>query len=119
MARETRFLRMICRALQEYGMIVADGTGDRGLILMMEHSRTSTARESPTRVCARCSCAARLLCIRDAYRLGVPESFTETFAAGLASYGDQPCIEFKDRWYTGDDITEYADAIAAVLRDGT
>lgn len=47
----------------------------------------------------------------------MPESFTETFAAGLASYGDQPCIEFKDRWYTGDDITEYADAIAAVLRD--
>jgi acyl-CoA synthetase (AMP-forming)/AMP-acid ligase II len=47
----------------------------------------------------------------------VPESFTETFAAGLASYGEQPCIEFEGRWYTGDDITEYADAIAAVLRD--
>jgi hypothetical protein len=40
-SRETRFLRVICRALQEYGMIVADGTGDRGLILMMEHSRTA------------------------------------------------------------------------------
>lgn len=47
----------------------------------------------------------------------MPESFTETFAAGLASYGEQPCIEYEDRWYTGDDITEYADAIAAVLRD--
>jgi len=47
----------------------------------------------------------------------VPESFTETFAAGLASYGEQPCIEFKGRWYSGADITEYADAIAAVLRD--
>lgn len=47
----------------------------------------------------------------------MPESFTETFAAGLASYGEQPCIEFEGRWYTGDDITEYADAIAAVLGD--
>jgi acyl-CoA synthetase (AMP-forming)/AMP-acid ligase II len=47
----------------------------------------------------------------------VPESFTETFAAGLASYGAQPCIEFEGRWYSGDTITAYADAIAAVLRD--
>jgi long-chain acyl-CoA synthetase len=47
----------------------------------------------------------------------VPESFTEKFAAGLASYGDRQCIEFKGRWYSGNDITEYADAIAAVLRD--
>jgi acyl-CoA synthetase (AMP-forming)/AMP-acid ligase II len=51
------------------------------------------------------------------YRLGVPESFTETFAAGLASYGEKPCIEFEGRWYSGDDITQYADAIATVLRD--
>jgi len=47
----------------------------------------------------------------------VPESFTETFAAALASYGERPCIEFEGRWYSGDDITEYADAIASVLRD--
>jgi len=47
----------------------------------------------------------------------VPESFTETFAAGLASYGEQPCIEFEGRWYSGADITGYADAIASVLRD--
>jgi long-chain acyl-CoA synthetase len=47
----------------------------------------------------------------------VPESFTETFAAGLASYGEQQCIEFEGRWYTGADITEYADAIEARLRD--
>jgi long-chain acyl-CoA synthetase len=47
----------------------------------------------------------------------VPERFTETFAAGLASYGEQPCIEFEGRWYSGDDITGYADAIASVLRD--
>ncbi|MFL6081603.1 MAG: class I adenylate-forming enzyme family protein [Mycobacterium sp.] len=47
----------------------------------------------------------------------MPESFTETFAAGLASYGDQPCIEFEGRWYSGDDITGYADAIAARLHD--
>jgi long-chain acyl-CoA synthetase len=47
----------------------------------------------------------------------VPESFTETFAAGLASYGERPCIEFEGRWHSGDDITAYADAIAAQLRD--
>jgi long-chain acyl-CoA synthetase len=46
----------------------------------------------------------------------VPDGFTETFAAGLATYGDQPCIEFEGRWYSGDDITGYADAIAVVLR---
>jgi long-chain acyl-CoA synthetase len=47
----------------------------------------------------------------------VPESFTETFAAGLASYGDKPCIEFEGRWYSGDDITASADAIARVLHE--
>jgi acyl-CoA synthetase (AMP-forming)/AMP-acid ligase II len=47
----------------------------------------------------------------------VPESFTEKFAAGLASYGDGQCIEFGGRWYSGDDITKYANAIATVLRD--
>ena len=46
----------------------------------------------------------------------MPERFTEKFAAGLASYGAKQCIEFKGRWYSGDDITEYADAIAEVLR---
>src|SRR5690242_8927049 len=51
------------------------------------------------------------------YRLGVPESFTERFAEGLASYREKPCIEFEGRWYSGDDITGYADAIAGVLRD--
>jgi acyl-CoA synthetase (AMP-forming)/AMP-acid ligase II len=47
----------------------------------------------------------------------VPESFTEKFAAGLASYGDEPCIEFEGRWYSGADIKAYADAIAQTLRD--
>jgi long-chain acyl-CoA synthetase len=47
----------------------------------------------------------------------VPESFTETFAAGLASFGEQPCIEFEGRWYSGADITGYADTIASVLHD--
>ena len=47
----------------------------------------------------------------------MPESFTETFAAGLASYGEKPCIEFEGRWYSGDEITGYADAIAARLHD--
>jgi acyl-CoA synthetase (AMP-forming)/AMP-acid ligase II len=55
--------------------------------------------------------------LQPSYRLGVPESFTETFAAGLASYGAQPCIEFEGRWYSGDDVTGYADAIAATLRE--
>ncbi len=39
--RETQFLRMICHALQEYGMIAADGTSEDGLILMMENSETA------------------------------------------------------------------------------
>ncbi len=47
----------------------------------------------------------------------MPESFTENFAAGLASYGARPCIQFEGQWYSGDDITEYADVIASVLRD--
>jgi len=59
---------------------------------------------------------ATTLCKLD-YRLGVPESFTETFAAGLAGYGERPCIEFEGRWYSGDDVTAYADAIAHKLRD--
>ena len=46
----------------------------------------------------------------------MPEGFTETFAAGLASYGAQPCIEFEGRWYRGDDITAYAEAINSLLR---
>ena len=45
------------------------------------------------------------------------ESFTDRFAAGLASYGDRQCIEFEGRWYSGDEITGYADAIAAALHD--
>ena len=47
----------------------------------------------------------------------MPDSFTEKFAAGLASYGDRRCIEFEGRWYSGDDITAYADAIASALDD--
>ena len=29
----------------------------------------------------------------------------------------RPCIEFEGRWYSGNEITAYADAIAAVLRE--
>jgi len=47
----------------------------------------------------------------------VPERFTENFAASSASYGARPCIQFEGQWYSGDDITAYADAIASVLRD--
>ncbi|CAN5395877.1 hypothetical protein BH09ACT7_BH09ACT7_03820 [soil metagenome] len=43
------------------------------------------------------------------------DTFTSTLAAGIAGYGDQPCIEFEGRWYTGDDITAYLDGIASVL----
>jgi long-chain acyl-CoA synthetase len=68
-------------------------------------------------VCVRCQGAGRPLGSALGYGLTVPESFTETFAAALASYGGQPCIEFEGRWYSGDDITSYADAIASVLRD--
>jgi long-chain acyl-CoA synthetase len=48
----------------------------------------------------------------------VPESFTESFAAGLASYGDRPCIQFDGRWYSGDEVAAYGAAIADVLRSG-
>jgi acyl-CoA synthetase (AMP-forming)/AMP-acid ligase II len=47
----------------------------------------------------------------------VPESFTERFASGLASYGDQPCIEFEGRWYSGAEVTAYGVAITKVLRE--
>ena len=47
----------------------------------------------------------------------MPDSFTDKFAAGLASYGDRRCIEFEGRWYSGDDISAYADAIASALHD--
>ncbi|BBY81909.1 acyl--CoA ligase [Mycolicibacterium pulveris] len=45
------------------------------------------------------------------------ESFTETFAAGLAGYGDRPCIQFEGRWYSGKEVTAYGRAIADVLHD--
>jgi long-chain acyl-CoA synthetase len=47
----------------------------------------------------------------------VTEPFTERFAAALAGYGDGPCIEFEGRWYSGDDVTAYADAIASLLSE--
>ena len=51
------------------------------------------------------------------YGRGVTEPFTERFAAGLAGYGDGQCIEYEGRWFSGNEVTEYADAIASVLRD--
>jgi acyl-CoA synthetase (AMP-forming)/AMP-acid ligase II len=47
----------------------------------------------------------------------MPEGFTEKFAAGLASYGEQQCIEFKDRWYSGREVAAYGVAIQKALRD--
>ncbi|AFM19139.1 acyl-CoA synthetase (AMP-forming)/AMP-acid ligase II [Mycolicibacterium chubuense NBB4] len=45
------------------------------------------------------------------------DSFTGQFSAGLASYGSRPCIEFEGRWYTGDEITAYAEALSSALKD--
>lgn len=45
----------------------------------------------------------------------VTESFTERFAAGLASYGDRPCIEFDRHWFTGDEVAAYGARIAECL----
>lgn len=45
------------------------------------------------------------------------EAFTERFAAGLAGYGAGQCICYEGRWYSGDDVTAYADAVASVLAD--
>jgi len=47
----------------------------------------------------------------------VTEPFTERFAAGLAGYGDGQCIEYEGRWFSGNEVTGYADAIASVLRE--
>jgi len=38
---ETQFLRLFCRALQDYGMIMLDGTGPGGLVIYMEHETTA------------------------------------------------------------------------------
>jgi hypothetical protein len=38
---ETRFLRIVCKALQEYGMMPMDGTGDRTLLFQMEGDATA------------------------------------------------------------------------------
>ena len=47
----------------------------------------------------------------------MPDSFTETFAAGSAGYGNRPCLEFEERWFTGNEVTGYADAIAGKLHE--
>ena len=39
---ETAFLRQICHALQDYGMIAVDGSSDRVILLMMENSATAS-----------------------------------------------------------------------------
>ena len=38
---ETAFLRQVCHALQDYGMIAVDGSSDRVILLMMENSATA------------------------------------------------------------------------------
>jgi hypothetical protein len=38
---ETRFVRIFCRALQDYGMIMLDGTGPGGLVIYLEHQETA------------------------------------------------------------------------------
>jgi hypothetical protein len=38
---ETRFLRLVCHALQDYGMIMADGSGPKSIVIEMEHEDTA------------------------------------------------------------------------------
>ncbi len=45
------------------------------------------------------------------------KTFSDALAARLAGYRGAPCIEFEGRWYSGDDITAYIDAINETLRD--
>ena len=40
-SKTTRFLRIVCRALQDYGMIVMDGTSPGFMLLYMEHNATA------------------------------------------------------------------------------
>ncbi|MCB0873933.1 MAG: hypothetical protein H6531_04930 [Actinobacteria bacterium] len=40
-SRETRFLRVLCRAMQEYGMIMLDGTTNDGILIEMEDDQTA------------------------------------------------------------------------------
>ena len=40
-SNETRYLRMVCRALQEYGMMPMDGTADRVVLFQMEGDATA------------------------------------------------------------------------------
>jgi long-chain acyl-CoA synthetase len=47
----------------------------------------------------------------------VIEPFTERFAAALADYGDDQCISYEGRWFSGTEVTAYADAISSVLRE--
>jgi long-chain acyl-CoA synthetase len=42
-------------------------------------------------------------------------TFVDALAASLAGYGADPCIEFEGRWYSGDDVTAYADGINRAL----
>ncbi|WP_329408948.1 fatty acid--CoA ligase family protein [Nocardia vinacea] len=41
--------------------------------------------------------------------------FANQLAARLADYGDRPCIEFEQRWYTGEEIVDNIRAIELAL----
>ncbi|EHB58057.1 o-succinylbenzoate--CoA ligase [Mycolicibacterium rhodesiae JS60] len=43
-------------------------------------------------------------------------TISSTLATSLTGYGSAPCIEFKGRWYTGDEIAGYATAIEDALQ---
>lgn len=45
------------------------------------------------------------------------KTFSDALAASLAGYRGAPCIEFEGRWYSGDDVIAYVDAINEALRD--
>ncbi|MBV8965238.1 MAG: AMP-binding protein [Mycobacteriaceae bacterium] len=43
--------------------------------------------------------------------------FAENLSARLRHFGDRPCIEFERRWYSGNEITSYIEAIADALSE--
>ncbi|WP_063044363.1 class I adenylate-forming enzyme family protein [Nocardia pseudovaccinii] len=48
---------------------------------------------------------------------GGTAEFANQLAARLAEYGDCPCIEFEQRWYTGEEIVDHIRAIELALAD--
>ncbi len=43
--------------------------------------------------------------------------FAEALAVGLAAYGDRPFIEFRRKWYSGNEIMGFIGRVSTALRD--